>query len=374
LQVDDEISTLDLPTVAMLNSAAKHTTHQAFAKVRVEFVMKMKIASQNNPPLDLVNTIDGVSPSLAFKFIDNYVYGKDVSPPNPAFFEGCHKPCRPNMGDHCGCEYTKLCTCLEYARVVEASLDDDGRKDYETRLANDKSTMGLPKKFPYEKGSGLLRPFYLDSRYPIYECNQNCNCGDDCKTRVVQRGRRVGLEIFKTRDRGWGLRCKEDLRTGQFIDLYKGEIVTIEEAEQRRKQAENSAQKDSYFYALDKFKDDCRNFHMERGKSEAEAEDAVYEVDGEFMGGPTRFINHSCDPNCRQYVICYDKNNPYLYHIAFFAIRPIPKGQELTFDYLDKDDVDDEEGGDVKGGEADREKEKTRCRCGAEKCRKWLWL
>jgi histone-lysine N-methyltransferase SUV39H len=75
-------------------------------------------------------------------------------------------------------------------------------------------------------------PFYLDSRHPIYECNDNCRCGPHCRNKVsvaitpralmrltknqnVQFGRKVELEIFKTgSDRGWGLRCKEDLFMG----------------------------------------------------------------------------------------------------------------------------------------------------------------
>ena len=36
----------------------------------------------------------------------------------------------------------------------------------------------------------------------MYEYNKKRNYGNKCKNRVVQRGRTVGLEIFKTINRG----------------------------------------------------------------------------------------------------------------------------------------------------------------------------
>lgn len=39
----------------------------------------------------------------------------------------------------------------------------------------------------------------------INECNERCNCGMDCPNRVVQRGRKIPLEIFKTQNKGWGM-------------------------------------------------------------------------------------------------------------------------------------------------------------------------
>src|ERR1700761_5769690 len=187
-------------------------------------------------------------------------------------------------------------------------------------------TTGLPKRFPYHapKGPGYpqtLVQFYREQRYPIYECNVNCRCGSVCKSRVVQKGRKVPLTIFKTTDRGWGVYCNEDLIQGEFIDTYLGEGITNAEAD-RREQA-SSKEKQSYLYSLDKFVGDADGLTTE----------TCYVVDGQYMGGPTRFINHSCEPNCRQYTVSCDKNDPRIYDIAFFATENIRKGTELTFDY-----------------------------------------
>ena len=52
-------------------------------------------------------------------------------------------------------------------------------------------------------------------------------------------------------------------------------------------------------------------------------------IDATRMGGWARFINHSCDPNCR--VEKWDVNGEE--RCAIFALRDIVAGEELTFDY-----------------------------------------
>jgi histone-lysine N-methyltransferase SUV39H len=263
------------------------------------------------------------------------------------------------MGRNIGCEYTKTCECLEFAAVDDSRIKDPQMiAQYNDYLVNGGSTLGFPKKFPYFTEStkiqrpGCLVPFYLNSRRPIFECNDKCLCGPHCRNKNVQFGRIVEVEIFKTSSgRGWGLRCKEDLHEGQFIDTYRGEIITDEEATRRENLSTKT--KASYLYSLDKFVG-----------SEDLNESESYVVDGEVMGSATKFINHCCEPNCRQYIVSYNKYDIKVYDIAFFACRFIPAGEELTFDYLDKDE----------GEEMDEPGEgAVPCLCGAEKCRKWLW-
>ena len=151
-----------------------------------------------------------------------------------------------------------------------------------------------------------------------------------------------------------GLRATEPLRRGQFVDTYRGEVITREEADRRADIGEKG--KDSYLFPLDKFLQD--GTHM-------------YEIDGEFFGGPSRFINHSCDPNCVVYVVSKDKNNPMLYEIAFFAYRDIEAGEELTFNYRDHEGDEDPE--NREGTDEAVEEDSIPCLCGAYNCRKWLW-
>jgi histone-lysine N-methyltransferase SUV39H len=345
-----------LPTPEMTRAAQHAKVETSLRYIRAEYVRRL--AKLPGPRVHLFNVVDDSTPSLAFKYISGYVLGKGVHRASKDAQPGCQK-CSPHMGRDIGCEYTKLCECLEYAAIDEQRITDPEMiAQYEDYKVNRGNAMGFPKKFPYYAGDvkvqqpGCLVPFYLNSRRPIYECNESCRCGPRCRNKNVQFGRTVELEIFKTKSgRGWGLRCRKDLHEGQFIDTYRGEIIT--DAEATRREDASSKAKASYLYSLDKFVD-----------SEQLDEEEIYVVDGEFMGGPTKFMNHSCQPNCRQYTVSYNKYDCKVYDIAFFACKFIPAGEELTFDYLDKDD---DAPMDEPGENA------IPCLCGAAKCRKWLW-
>lgn len=166
--------------------------------------------------MTISNSIDDSSPSIDFKFINDCVLGDGVPDTDDGVYVGCGQVsapgraahaglCRPDMGQGIGCEFAQICECLEYAAVNEAKLSAEQKARYE---ANPDDTAGLPKVFPYfgprATKKGCLVGFYLNSRNPIYECNRRCKCGPDCKSRLVQKGRTVPLEIFKTADRGWG--------------------------------------------------------------------------------------------------------------------------------------------------------------------------
>lgn len=222
----------------------------------------------------------------------------------------------------------------------------------------------------------------------IYECHSGCACSAECPNRVVERGRRIPLQIFRTEGRGWGeffrflslplltsprlipsprstplqththttpgVRSTVDIKKGQFVDRYIGEIITAAESARRRKLS--SHKKDVYLFDLDKFHDPA--------SLDPRLREPPHVVDGEFMSGPTRFINHSCDPNLRIYSRVGDHVDKPLHDLALFAVRDVPRGTELTFDYT-AGVVEDEAGGDRAG--------MTRCLCGSENCRGWLF-
>ncbi|TMS01033.1 Histone-lysine N-methyltransferase SETDB2 [Larimichthys crocea] len=60
----------------------------------------------------------------------------------------------------------------------------------------------------------------------VYECGPWCGCDRTrCQNRLVQRGIRVRLQVFPTDDRGWGVRCRDDLDSGTFVCIYAGVIL-----------------------------------------------------------------------------------------------------------------------------------------------------
>ncbi|KAL8677672.1 MAG: hypothetical protein Q9186_005934, partial [Xanthomendoza sp. 1 TL-2023] len=295
------------------------------------------------PEVTVVNEVDESSPSTTFQFVHKSIHGDGVEQVTEEIMIGCR--CHKDNGRNIGCEYL-YCECLE-----DSALDGHGKR-----------------VFPYgagKKDTGCLRNFYLESRYHIYECNRKCNCESHCKNRKVQHGRKIPLEIFKTKNRGWGI--------GEFIDTYRGEIIIRKEADER--QEKRSADEANYFMVYDKFcnaeaitkseylRDFPEKVHEHHNRvankdwviSVKDGEEMwlnpnhvpyQYVCDGMHVGGPTRFMNHSCDPNCRLFTVSYNHFDTNLYDFAFFTLEEIPAGTELTFDYKDEDDrsiITDEE-------------------------------
>lgn len=154
-----------------------------------------------------------------------------------------------------------------------------------------------------------------------------------------------------------GLRCMQDLKKGQFIDTYRGEIITNDEANKRG--GKRTVDEEIYLMDLDKWTE-------EEGA-------AQYVCDGMHVGGPTRFINHSCDPNCAIYTVSYNHADNSIYELAFFATEAIPKGTELTFDYVSEEDHTPIT--EKRANELEKEKgyRPAKCLCGAATCRGYFF-
>lgn len=134
---------------------------------------------------------------------------------------------------------------------------------------------------------------------------------------------------------------------GQFVDLYLGEVITKKEAEQREAVDEKGQ---SYLFSLDWYVDDVDD-------------EDFYVVDGQKFGSPTRFMNHSCNPNCKIIPVTTTSSaDRRLYYLAFFAVRDIPAGTELTFDY-----------NPGWNGSTEFDPNAVPCLCGEPKCRGQLW-
>ncbi|GKU20945.1 unnamed protein product [Fusarium langsethiae] len=155
------------------------------------------------------------------------------------------------------------------------------------------------------------------NRIMLYECDeQNCNAGKKyCTNRAfanltARRNRggkyRVGVEVIKTSDRGYGVRSNRCFRPNQIIMEYTGEIITEEECERRM----TEVYKDNECYYLMSF-------------------DQNMIIDA-TTGSIARFVNHSCNPNCRM-IKWIVSGQP---RMALFAgDKPIMTGDELTYDY-----------------------------------------
>ncbi|KUJ07399.1 SET domain-containing protein [Mollisia scopiformis] len=176
------------------------------------------------------------------------------------------------------------------------------------------------------------------NRVMLYECdNENCGAGiERCTNRAfadLQERRklggpyRIGVEVIKTEDRGYGVRSNRCFGPHQIIVEYTGEIITEEECDRRM----NEDYKDNDCYYLMSF-------------------DQSMIIDA-TKGSIARFINHSCMPNCRM-VKWIVGGKP---RMALFAgDNPIMSGEELTYDY---------------NFDPFSAKNVQECRCGSDNCR-----
>ena len=105
-------------------------------------------------------------------------------------------------------------------------------------------------KMPYNQDGILIN---RSQNYPVYECNDNCPCDPEkCQFRVVQKGRKVKMQIFKTSNgRGWGVKALEHIKKNQFVVEYIGEVVSYQEANERGKQYD--ARGRTYLFDMDLF-------------------------------------------------------------------------------------------------------------------------
>lgn len=86
----------------------------------------------------------------------------------------------------------------------------------------------------------------------------------------------------------------------------------------------------------------------------------VFVIDGNIGGNVAKWLNHSCAPNCKAWVIEDEGENPdpRKEKVMIEALRDIAAGEELTYDY----DISIEEPFTKK------ELELWVCRCGAPNC------
>ncbi|KAJ4855834.1 SET domain-containing protein [Trichoderma breve] len=272
-------------------------------------------------PVTIVNAKDQAVIPPNFRFIDRMVLGQGVEPAEDSFRSGCS--CESDSE----CQYMG-CLCLADLGEEEDSSSNEDEDIHANGANGDGPEAGRKDKM-------------LNSKEPLYECHAGCSCSKDCPNRVVERGRTIPLQIFRTDDRGWGVRTQVAIKKGQFVDRYLGEIITSAEADRRRAASAVSKRKDVYLFALDKFT------HPE--SLDPRLKGPPLEVDGEFLSGPTRFINHSCEPNLRIFARVGDHADKHIHDLALFAIRDIPRGEELTFDYVDGVT---EDGGGMEGASA----------------------
>ncbi|KAF9417064.1 hypothetical protein HW555_005762, partial [Spodoptera exigua] len=253
----------------------------------------------------------------------------------------------------------------------------------------------------------------------IYECNSRCKCKHTCLNRVAQHPLQLKLQVFKTLNRGWGIRALNDVPKGAFLCVYAGNLLTdatanldglnegdeylaeldyIEVVEQMKEGYEEdipeadkkldkkelgkddeesdeeeptTSEEEENASKSDKEDDDFRPGYIGLGVMEFNKrllrepsrsvrtlfgkDEACYIMDAKVQGNIGRYLNHSCCPNVFVQNVFVDTHDPRFPWVAFFALSHIKAGTELTWNY--NYDV-----GSVPG-------KVLYCYCGAPNCR-----
>uniref|UniRef100_A0A3P8NTL6 [histone H3]-lysine(36) N-trimethyltransferase n=1 Tax=Astatotilapia calliptera TaxID=8154 RepID=A0A3P8NTL6_ASTCA len=168
------------------------------------------------------------------------------------------------------------------------------------------------------------------NRLLMIECSSRCLNGAYCSNRRFQMKQHADFDVILTEDKGWGLRAAKDLASNTFVLEYCGEVLDHKEFKTRVKEYARNKNIHYYFMSL-------KNNEI---------------IDATLKGNCSRFMNHSCEPNCetQKWTV-----NGQL-RVGFFTTKAVTAGTELTFDYQFQ-----------RYG-----KEAQKCFCGAPSCRGFL--
>ncbi|CAO2188384.1 unnamed protein product [Urochloa humidicola] len=162
-------------------------------------------------------------------------------------------------------------------------------------------------------------------RSSLVSCSRACPCSVKCSNKPFRREKKI--EIVKTQQCGWGAIALETIEKDDFVIEFVGEVIDDAMCEDRLQDMRQ--RKDQNFYMCKVGKD--------------------FIIDATFKGNACRFLNHSCQPNCR----LENWQVKGRTRLGVFASQTIKVGMPLTYNYRFSTSFDPE----------------RECFCGAPNCR-----
>ncbi|KAG0606837.1 hypothetical protein M758_9G172100 [Ceratodon purpureus] len=164
-----------------------------------------------------------------------------------------------------------------------------------------------------------------ECRTQSMSCSKDCKCSDKCSNKPFRKDKR--LKVCKTAHCGWGAFAAEAIKKDEFVIEYTGEVI-------------NDAMCEKRLWEMKGRRSICNFYMCEIAKD--------FIIDATRKGNASRYLNHSCLPNCRLEKWRVDGET----RVGVFAGRNIAAGEELNYDYKY-----------VEFGP------NVTCRCGAPNCR-----
>jgi SET domain-containing protein len=144
-----------------------------------------------------------------------------------------------------------------------------------------------------------------------------------CKNRITQKGIDKILKIdYISREKGFGVFSACNIKKDDFVCEYVGLIIN------------NHIAKEKIYSNFVRKKP---NYVLQIRENYEKIIVNTF-IDAEEKGNVSRFLNHSCQPNLYFDII---RVGSFIPQVAFFALRDIKEGEELTFCYSDNTEKDD---------------------------------
>ncbi|KAI9991382.1 hypothetical protein PInf_019063 [Phytophthora infestans] len=198
---------------------------------------------------------------------------------------------------------------LAQEKVRRRSRRDEDDEDDEGALCFCTYPDAMEREDAEQKGEQLRRCDDVSClNFATYvECSASCPAAQYCRNQRLQHPERYPLlEPFKTEQKGYGVRTRQHIPQLSIVGEYVGEIIDQKELARRLKSVPRHEL--NFYYLL--------------------LAPGVY-IDARNKGSFTRFVNHSCEPNCKTEKWTVKGET----RIAVSALRDIEVGEELTFDY-----------------------------------------
>ncbi|PSS35776.1 Histone-lysine N-methyltransferase [Actinidia chinensis var. chinensis] len=141
----------------------------------------------------------------------------------------------------------------------------------------------------------------------LSSCSSGCKCGSSCLNKPFQHRIPKKMKLVKTEKCGSGILADEDIKKGEFVIEYVGEVIDDKTCEERLWKMKHRGETNFYLCEINR--------------------DMV--IDATYKGNKSRYINHSCCPNTEMQKWIIEGET----RIGIFATRDIKMGEHLTYDY-----------------------------------------
>ncbi|XP_057829434.2 histone-lysine N-methyltransferase ASHH3 [Cryptomeria japonica] len=138
-------------------------------------------------------------------------------------------------------------------------------------------------------------------------CSSTCRCAKSCSNKPLHQRLVKRLRLSQTEKCGWGVKAGEDIKAGEFVIEYVGEVIDHKICRERVMKLEENGETNFYLCEIG----------------------GGLVVDATFKGNKSRFINHSCNPNC----VLQKWEDDGETTTGLFAKSDIRKGEFITYDY-----------------------------------------